>query len=82
MQFKHFMGIDVSKNTLDISLVVEGKTIFYQQINNTVKNIKTVINQCLDQNKANFNDTVFCMEHTGIYNLPLVKGLQEQQAKI
>jgi transposase len=31
---------------------------------------------------AIFDDTVFCMEHTGLYNLPLVKWLQGQQGKM
>jgi transposase len=31
---------------------------------------------------ATIDDTVFCMEHTGMYNLPLVKWLQSQQGKM
>ncbi|HZL76821.1 MAG TPA: hypothetical protein VFB97_03900 [Bacteroidales bacterium] len=29
MQIKHFIGIDVSKDTLDLSVVVDGKNIQY-----------------------------------------------------
>ena len=31
---------------------------------------------------ATVDDTIFCMEHTGMYNLPLVKWLQIQQGKM
>jgi transposase len=31
---------------------------------------------------ATVDDTIFCMEHTGIYNLPLVKWLQSIQGKM
>ncbi len=31
---------------------------------------------------ATVDDTIFCMEHTGIYNLPIVKWLQSHQGKM
>jgi len=82
MQVNHFIGIDVSKNTLDISVVTDGKTVYYQQIANTVKEIKTSICHIVEQLQTSFNEVVFCMEHTGIYNLPMVKWLQTKEAKI
>lgn len=83
MQIKNFIGIDVSKNTLDISLVNnEGKVIDYQRTGNNVKEIKTVFSRLMKQYKTNYEESLFCMEYTGIYNLPLIKWLQKQQAKI
>ena len=43
MQIKHFFGFDVSKNTLDLSLVYEGRKIHYCKINNKKKEIKTTL---------------------------------------
>lgn len=83
MQIKNFIGIDVSKNTLDISMVNnEGKVIDYQRICNSGKEIKTVFSGLIKQHKTNYEEILFCMEYTGIYNLPLIKWLQKQQAKI
>lgn len=82
MQTKHFIGIDISKGTLDISVVTEGTAVHYQRINNTVKEIKKAIAQILRQLRADYEDVVFCMEHTGIYNLPIVQWLHSNQAKI
>jgi transposase len=82
MEIKHFIGVDVSKATLDIAVVVEGKCCQHQRISNTVKDIKTALPRLLKEQKASWDTCVFCMEYTGIYNLPLLKWLQEQKAKI
>lgn len=75
MQIKHFIGIDVSKDTLDLSVVVNGKNLHYCRIKNTTKEIKSTITRVIQSLNGSFDDTIFCMEHTGLYNLPLVKWL-------
>ncbi len=82
MQIKHFIGIDVSKDTLDFSVVVDGKNIQHYCIKNSTKEIKSTVNKIMKAFVATIDDTVFCMEHTGMYNLPLVKWLQSQQGKM
>jgi transposase len=82
MQIKHFIGIDVSKDTLDLSIVVEGKNLQHYCIKNSTKEIKSTVNRIMKAFGATVDDTVFCMEHTGIYNLPLVKWLQSNQGKM
>lgn len=82
MQVKHFIGIDVSKDTLDVSVVIDGKNIRHYKIKNNTREIKSTITKIFKAFVATIDDTVFCMEHTGLYNLPLVKWLQIQQAKI
>jgi transposase len=76
MQIKNFIGIDVSKDTLDLSVVTNGKNLYHCHLKNTVKEIKSTIIMVLQDLNGSYNDTVFCMEHTGLYNLPLVKFLQ------
>ena len=83
MQIKNFFGIDVSKNTLDISVVNnEGKVIYYQRTGNSSKEIKAVFFDFMKRNKTNYEESLFCMEYTGIYTLTLIKYLQKQNAKI
>jgi transposase len=82
MQIKHFIGIDVSKDTLDLSVVVDGKNLQHCCIKNSARDIKSSINKIMKAFGATVDDTIFCMEHTGIYNLPLVKWLQSQQGKM
>ena len=83
MKIKKFIGIDVSKKTLDISIVDEhGNVIYYERIGNKVKEIKSSFSRFMRTHDCDYDDCVFCMEYTGIYNLPVVKWLQSQKAKI
>lgn len=82
MQVKHFIGIDVSKDTLDFSVVIDGKSIRHYRIKNNTREIKSTTTKIFKVFAATVDDSIFCMEHTGLYNLPLVKWLQGQQAKI
>jgi transposase len=82
MELKHFVGVDVSKGTLDISLVIEGKLRSYLQIANCAGAIKASISKLLKEFGATLEDTVFCMEYTGIYNKPLLKWLEAEKARI
>ncbi len=82
MQIKHFIGIDVSKDTLDLSVIVDGKNLQHYCIKNSIREIKSTVNKLMRALGATLDDTVFCMEHTGMYNLPLVKWLQNQQGKM
>jgi transposase len=82
MQIKHFIGIDVSKDTLDLSVVVDGKSLQHYCIKNRTVEIKSTINKIMKALGATVDDMIFCMEHTGMYNLPLVKWLQSQQGKM
>ena len=83
MQIKQFIGIDVSKKTLDITILdSQGKQIYYERITNESKSIKSCFSSFMKQYKAIYEESVFCMEYTGIYNLPLVKWLKNQSANI
>ena len=82
MQIKHFVGIDVSRDTLDLSVVVDGISLQHYCITNRSIEIGSTINKIMKSLGATVDDTIFCMEHTGIYNLPMVKWLQNHQGKI
>ena len=82
MQIKHFIGIDVSKDTLDLSVVVEGKNLQHYCIKNSTRDIKSTVNKIMKAFRATVEDTVFCMEHTGLYNRPIVKWLNNNQGKM
>lgn len=83
MQIKNFIGIDISKDMLDITLLdFQGKQLHYQQIENSTKQIKSALSVLFKQFKIQSQETVFCMEYTGVYNLPLVKYLNSLKALI
>ena len=82
MQFDYFIGVDVSKDTLDFALVKANQVLFHQQVTNDKKGIADFLKQLRQQTKAPISQCLFCMEHTGIYNNPLLKALHELTAPI
>jgi transposase len=82
MQFNFFVGIDVSKDTLDFSLVTEGKVQMDFCVENSSKGIKTAINELTKQSLVSLENTLFCMEQTGLYNNHVTSTLYSLKAFI
>lgn len=82
MQFDYFIGIDVSKDTLDFALVQANKVLFHQQESNDKKGINAFLKVLRQQTGGGLSGCVFCMEHTGIYNNPLLNLLPALSASI
>lgn len=82
MEFEFFIGIDVSKNELDFS-VMQGKDfLFHKEIENKPSTVLAFLKDLSRQPGFTFNNSVFCMEHTGIYNNHLLVALFEKHANI
>lgn len=82
MNYQWFVGIDVSKSTLDITILEGNERKNYFQIGNTEKEIKIFLQKLVKQEKIKLNETVFCLEHTGIYNAPFLKVMEEKKLLI
>lgn len=70
MSFDFFLGIDVSKKSLDFALLnAEGKLLMQVQTENSGKAIEDLLDKLptVDPQKL-----LICLEHTGIYNYPLL----------
>lgn len=81
-QIKFFVGTDVSKEWLDMSIVSGGKLLHHLQIDNKPVAIKRWLRQTQQAFGYHYNDTLFSMEFTGLYNHHLLEVLQAQQAMI
>ena len=75
MELKHYVGIDVSKETLDFAVSSEGKMILQLQCENNRKGIVKAVKQLRKLDGFAMTTSVFCMEYTGIYNNPLLDYL-------
>lgn len=82
MDFTYFIGIDVSKNTLDFCLLKAGQPLLHWQTDNDSVSIKGFIEQSERQFGFQLEKTLFCMEHTGIYNNPLLDFLSKRKASV
>lgn len=70
MDFTSFVGIDVSKMTIDVSVVdLDGKHLGNKQFSNTKQGFKEMIKWLCQI--TNIDKPLFCMEHTGVYCLPI-----------
>lgn len=77
MDILYFVGIDISKTTLEWA-VYDGKKVVLQTASvNTVAGIKTALRLLKKLASWNPQQTVFCMEHTGIYNAHLLDFLHK-----
>jgi transposase len=74
-----FIGIDISKETLDASVMQgEDQSVLYHQVySNNKAGIKQVIIDLKKKTKSDTDHWLFCMEHTGVYAMPLCVYLEE-----
>lgn len=70
-KFNHYIGIDVSKETLDICVLEGTNKVFESRIANSKPGLKMFV-QKLKQHQISPSSALFCLEHTGIYNYQLV----------
>ena len=82
-KFTLFVGIDISRNWFDASLTTDGlkKHMIHCQFENNTKGFKKFM-VWVKKHAAQFGlkgPWLFCMEHTGVYTLPLCVFLEEQQ---
>jgi transposase len=81
--YQYFIGIDVSKNELDFALIESNKSLFHLEVTNDKKGIEQFIKQIKTQYKDfSMGNSLFCLEHTGIYNNPLLNYLHQKKADV
>lgn len=77
MDIRYFIGVDISKATLDWA-VFDGKTIvLLSQSANSEIGIKTILKLIKALPDFKPVESVCCMEHTGIYNAHLLSYLRK-----
>jgi transposase len=77
-----FIGTDVSKLTLDVSIINQDGTHFYEQFENSIKGFIVLENWLKDTGVFSYEQALFCMEHTGIYTREFVSFLMSRGAKV
>lgn len=77
-KIKNFIGIDVSKRTLDIYIhAADGQTNeHYFVIENSNKGFKELISK-LRKAFVEIEQCIVCMEHTGVYSIPMCLFLEK-----
>lgn len=71
MQFSFYVGIDVSKNSLDLAIRDQQQVLFHISVENNEAGLDQFKAQCQD-NDIDLTRSLFCCEHTGIYSQVLL----------
>lgn len=79
---QYFLGVDVSKATLDIAIVSEGEVVMEGKIANEGKAISKFINEAKKLLSMSADQMTVCMEHTGIYGLILLHVFDKAKIRI
>lgn len=81
--YQYYVGIDVSKETIDVSVLNETeKKVQHHQFINETGGYKLMDKWLKKQEKFKYAMTLICMEHTGIYTRSLQKHLLEQGTNV
>lgn len=77
MLFNHYLGIDISKNTLDAALIVrEGEILGQLKVANDKQGFREILSW-MKKLKVRQNEVLVCAEHTGIYGYDLQSWLDD-----
>lgn len=81
MDYSHYLGIDMSKEWLDASILncKNPRVTKHSQFKNTIKGFIQLLEWLRLQGIENFSKVFVCMEHTGVYTIPLCEFLSDNQ---
>jgi len=81
---KNFVGIDISKTYFDAALVKveDSSQIIHQQFSQNSEGFLKMILWLKQQDVTAGEETLFCMEYTGLYNNGLVNYLVQKKAQL
>ncbi|MEB3345911.1 IS110 family transposase [Aquimarina gracilis] len=78
--FSCFIGIDISKSFFDVAIIKDDRTSSYV-FENSKKGTNAFI-RLLRNQKIGLDDTLMCLEHTGVYGRLIIAKLIEKQANL
>jgi transposase len=79
MKTKLFIGIDVSKSWIDVTILnpLDPKKSVYQRFDNNQKGFAAMIKWIKSSQKLDSYELIFCLEHTGIYSFYVCEYLTQ-----
>jgi transposase len=79
---EYFIGIDVSKSSLDMAVVKDGALVAEAKIENTAVAVRSFIRKLVGDTGVALDRVIVCMEHTGIYNAIALEVFFKKGVKI
>ena len=75
MKYNHYLGIDISKNKLDVCVFDGNNILIHLVCKNDVVTIEKLFKGLLDDN-IEFDKVLVCAEHTGLYSFSLIESCE------
>lgn len=82
METVYFLGIDISKKTFQAALTLDGINMVEGEVENNSKAIKLYFQGLEEKFRFSHHQLVVCLEHTGIYCLPVLDYLTKSKIKV
>jgi transposase len=82
IKIKYFIGIDVSKHTLDFAVIEHQQPVLTATIANEPLAIKALLKTCKALPTFSNKKALYCWESTGVYGNHLLQYLQQAKAMI
>src|SRR5688572_6826623 len=82
METVYFLGIDISKKTIQVALTLDGINMFEMEVKNTTKGIQSYFGELKKKFKFSKEQLMVCLEHSGIYSYPLLDYLTRMEIKV
>ena len=82
METVYFLGVDIAKKTFDASLTLDAKAFDASHCENNAKSIDTFFRDLKIKFGFSYDQLIICMEHTGVYCLPLLNFLVKNRIKV
>lgn len=80
-KFTQFIGIDISKEYFDAAIYIDANSYKHNQFDNTKKGVNQFI-KWMKNEGCGVEETLICMEHTGIYKNILVDVLLSKNCNL
>jgi transposase len=78
MESKLFMGCDIAQDTFTFCLRDQAQVILQGEVSNSKKAIEKWLKELKLVSHVDVTKVIFCLEHTGIYGMILIRMLHER----
>lgn len=82
METLYFLGIDISKKSFHGALTMDGMNMYQEEVGNTSLRIKAFFQDLKKKFGISSSQLIVCLEHTGIYCLPLLDCLVKMEVRV
>ena len=82
MEFSLFMGCDISKESFTYCLRDGSKILLQGEVKNSAMHIQCWLKSIKKEHQVDLNQVIFCLEHTGVYGLFLIRTLHSRSLRV